>query len=250
MEDMGSEKEFFKEKFMANVVNKMGDATCLLDYDDLEILEGDVKVSTDGPYPKIFFSEHVHEILDKSMEQIVVVRFLGRTIELLWPWMPASGWKCQPIKLAVVTKNRRNLAIDKETPKNTQFDILTELEEPNFTRLSGYTIEMIATVKEIKNGKQINKTLKPDILVLMETRVSGRKADDIIQRTSFDFLYRVEMKGFSRAYNCSFFGHIGRKKRVLMARLKGIEDKLIEKQLRSELEEVLTQEASLWKQKA
>ncbi|MBA0787143.1 hypothetical protein Gotri_026447 [Gossypium trilobum] len=61
MEDMGSEKEFFKDKFMDNV-------------------EGDVKVSTDGPYPKIFFSKHVHEILDKSMEQIVVVRFLGRTI--------------------------------------------------------------------------------------------------------------------------------------------------------------------------
>ncbi|MBA0826758.1 hypothetical protein Goarm_011581 [Gossypium armourianum] len=272
MEDMGSEKEFFKEKFMANVVNKMRDATCLLDYDDLEILEGDVKVSTDGPYPKIFFSEHVHEILDKSMKQIVVVRFLGRTIgykalinriqalwkpiwdfqviniendyelvkfsmihdytkaltkgpwvvfgnylmiqpwsrdfsikeqhpsklivwmrlsglpykfynkkllrfivgalvkvvkmdyntttrkiELLWPWMQASGWKCRPTKLAVVTNNRRNLAINKETPKNTKFAILTELEEPNFTRSSGYTIEMIATVKEIKNGKQINK---------------------------------------------------------------------------------------------
>ncbi|MBA0611281.1 hypothetical protein Godav_011980 [Gossypium davidsonii] len=174
MEDMGSEKEFFEEKFMANVVNKLGDVTCLLDYDDLEILEGDVKVSTDGPYPKIFFSEHVHEILDKSMEQIVVIRFLGRTIgykalinriqslwkpiwdfqiELLWPWMLASGWKCRPIKLAVVTNNRRNLAIDKETPKNTQFDILNELEEPNFKRSSGYTIEMIATVKEIKNGK-------------------------------------------------------------------------------------------------
>ncbi|MBA0646400.1 hypothetical protein Goklo_014371, partial [Gossypium klotzschianum] len=349
---MGSEKEFFEEKFMANVVNKLGDVTCLLDYDDLEILEGDVKVSTDGPYPKIFFSEHVHEILDKSMEQIVVIRFLGRTIgykalinriqslwkpiwdfqirlsglpykfynkkllrfivgtlvkvvkmdyntttrkigkfarfaiviELLWPWMLASGWKCRPIKLAVVTNNRRNLAIDKETPKNTQFDILNELEEPNFKRSSGYTIEMIATVDRVNNlicgghgPNKINDSLdertcglsgtssvgmgckipvsfnkptsfqnschkvivfeekvghkenthKPDILVLMKTRVSGRKADDIIQRTSFDFLYRVEMKGFSRAYNCSFFGHIGRKKKVLMARLKGIEDKLI-----------------------
>ncbi|KAK5812848.1 hypothetical protein PVK06_028291 [Gossypium arboreum] len=78
MEDMGSEKEFFKEKFMANVAHKMEDATRLLDYDDFELLEGDVKVSTDGPYPKIF-SEHVHEILDKSIEQIVVVKLFGRT---------------------------------------------------------------------------------------------------------------------------------------------------------------------------
>ncbi|KAH1032609.1 hypothetical protein J1N35_044783 [Gossypium stocksii] len=63
-----------------------------------------------------------------------------------------------------------------------------------------------------------------------------------------------------KAWNCSSFGHIGRKKRVLMAKLKGIEEKLdrypsnfllnLEKQIRSELEEVLTQEASFWKQKA
>ncbi|MFQ6626947.1 hypothetical protein Gotur_005040 [Gossypium turneri] len=261
MEDMGSEKEFFKEKFMANVVNKMRDAICLLDYDDLEILEGDVKVSTDGPYPKIFFSEHVHEILDKSMEQIVVVRFLGRTIgykalinriqalwKLIWdfqgPWVVFGNYltiqpwsrdfsikeqhpsklivwmrllglpykfynkkllrfivgtlvkvvkmdyntttrkivvkeaevmiptantfrpspstaenKCRPTKLAVVTNNRRSLAINKETPKNKKFAILTELEEPNFTRSSGYTIEMIASGKEklMTKNKEVDR---------------------------------------------------------------------------------------------
>ncbi|KAK5794534.1 hypothetical protein PVK06_035766 [Gossypium arboreum] len=51
---------------MANVANKVGDATSLLDDDDFELLEEDVRVSTDGPYPKIFFSKYVLEILVKS----------------------------------------------------------------------------------------------------------------------------------------------------------------------------------------
>lgn len=61
-------------------------------------------------------------------------------------------------------------------------------------------------------------------------------------------------------WNVSSFGHIGKKKRELMARLKEIENSLdkypskfllkLEKQLKTDLEMVLTQKASLWQQKA
>lgn len=61
-------------------------------------------------------------------------------------------------------------------------------------------------------------------------------------------------------WNVKSFGHIGYRKKVLLARLKHIEAKLnfhpsyflrnLEKELRDELEEMLNQEESLWKQKA
>ncbi|MBA0677723.1 hypothetical protein Goari_019114 [Gossypium aridum] len=52
----------------------------LLDDDDFEIFEEDVKISSNGPFPEIFFSDRIHEILDQSMEQTIVVRLLGRSI--------------------------------------------------------------------------------------------------------------------------------------------------------------------------
>ncbi|XP_017635607.1 uncharacterized protein LOC108477588 [Gossypium arboreum] len=48
--------------------------------EDLEIMEANIKISLEGPYPEIFFSDRVPEILDKSMDLTVVVRLLGRTI--------------------------------------------------------------------------------------------------------------------------------------------------------------------------
>ncbi|KAG8497473.1 hypothetical protein CXB51_008703 [Gossypium anomalum] len=59
---------------------KMRSKGILLDDDDFEIFEEDVKISSNGPFPDIFFSDHIHEILDQSMEQTIVVRLLGRSI--------------------------------------------------------------------------------------------------------------------------------------------------------------------------
>lgn len=39
---------------------------------------------------------------------------------------------------------------------------------------------------------------KSNILVLLETRISGKKVDDIIRSTRFDYSFKVEAKGFSR----------------------------------------------------
>ncbi|MBA0725388.1 hypothetical protein Golax_021981 [Gossypium laxum] len=69
---------------MTNVANQLGDATSLLDEDDFELLEGDVRVSTDGPYPKIFFSKYVHEILVKRLPYRFynkkLLRFIAETL--------------------------------------------------------------------------------------------------------------------------------------------------------------------------
>ncbi|KAA3483122.1 reverse transcriptase [Gossypium australe] len=61
-------------------------------------------------------------------------------------------------------------------------------------------------------------------------------------------------------WNTNSFGRIGNKKKRLLARLKGIEERLdrhssnflssLEKELRIELEEFLSQEVSLWQQKS
>ncbi|KAH1038181.1 hypothetical protein J1N35_039924 [Gossypium stocksii] len=56
-------------KKSANVGGIAGGVDEGLENDDFEILERDVKVSLDGPYPEIFFSDRVQEILDRNMEQ-------------------------------------------------------------------------------------------------------------------------------------------------------------------------------------
>ncbi|GMJ08574.1 hypothetical protein HRI_004526600 [Hibiscus trionum] len=38
---------------------------------------------------------------------------------------------------------------------------------------------------------------KPDIVALVEPRINGRKADNFIRRSGFEFSYRVEANGFS-----------------------------------------------------
>ncbi|MBA0636612.1 hypothetical protein Godav_024567 [Gossypium davidsonii] len=59
---------------------KMSSKGILLDDDDFEIFEEDVTISSNGPFPEIFFSDRIHEILDQSMEQTIVVRLLRRSI--------------------------------------------------------------------------------------------------------------------------------------------------------------------------
>ncbi|KAK8270568.1 hypothetical protein V6Z12_D11G206200 [Gossypium hirsutum] len=50
------------------------------DEKEITFLEGDVKISLDAPYPQIYFSERVHNLINKSMKQTVIVRMLGRPI--------------------------------------------------------------------------------------------------------------------------------------------------------------------------
>lgn len=52
--------------------------------------------------------------------------------------------------------------------------------------------EFLRTVKEIL------EVHKPDILGLLETRVSGKKGDIICRKLSFDYWLRVETVGYSR----------------------------------------------------
>ncbi|MBA0618539.1 hypothetical protein Godav_027863 [Gossypium davidsonii] len=47
---------------------------------EINILEEDVVVSREGHYPEIQFLNRVHELSDKSMEQVLIVRLLGQAI--------------------------------------------------------------------------------------------------------------------------------------------------------------------------
>ena len=46
--------------------------------------------------------------------------------------------------------------------------------------------------------KTIVKNYNPSIVVFMEPRVSGMKADEFIKKNGFEFSHRVEAVGFSR----------------------------------------------------
>ncbi|KAA3470672.1 GroES-like zinc-binding alcohol dehydrogenase family protein [Gossypium australe] len=71
-----SVKESFKEKLMTNSEQGNGKDVMLLNDDDFELLEGNVSVSKEGPYPKSSFSDRVQ----KNRELCVIVRPLGRSI--------------------------------------------------------------------------------------------------------------------------------------------------------------------------
>ncbi|MBA0683576.1 hypothetical protein Goari_025222, partial [Gossypium aridum] len=80
MEDFDKGKKSFKEIFMVNVGKKGGGPYAILKNEDLEIVEEYLRFLLEGLYPKIFFSDRVQEILDKNMEQTLVVKLLGRLI--------------------------------------------------------------------------------------------------------------------------------------------------------------------------
>ncbi|KAL4282241.1 hypothetical protein GQ457_03G010920 [Hibiscus cannabinus] len=48
-----------------------------------------------------------------------------------------------------------------------------------------------------RSFKLLIRKQRPDIVAIMEPRISGRAADKFIQRSSFEFSYRVEAHGFS-----------------------------------------------------
>lgn len=52
----------------------------LVDEEEITLLDDDVHISLDGPYPQVRFSERVHSLIDENNKQIVIVRMLGRKI--------------------------------------------------------------------------------------------------------------------------------------------------------------------------
>ena len=48
-----------------------------------------------------------------------------------------------------------------------------------------------------RSFKTMIKNYNPSMVVLMEPRISGVKADDFIKKSGFDYLHRVEAMGFS-----------------------------------------------------
>lgn len=52
----------------------------LNDEKEVTLLEDDVKISRDGPYPQVYFSERVHTLIDESNRQTVIVHMLRRPI--------------------------------------------------------------------------------------------------------------------------------------------------------------------------
>lgn len=49
-----------------------------------------------------------------------------------------------------------------------------------------------------RSFKSLTNNYKPTLVVILESQISGIKADDFIQKNGFDKSYRVEVNGFSR----------------------------------------------------
>lgn len=75
-------KVSFKEMLMGNKDVGPGDATdrSLNDDEEIILLDEDVKVSLEGSYPQVNFSERVHSLVDENNKQTVIVPMLGRPI--------------------------------------------------------------------------------------------------------------------------------------------------------------------------
>ncbi|KAL4353660.1 hypothetical protein GQ457_06G023040 [Hibiscus cannabinus] len=72
----------------------------VLNSDDIVVLDEDVVVDESGPYTIIKFSERVHDAVDRSLGQTVIVRLLGRQIgyRMLWNrikamWVPQGQFQ-------------------------------------------------------------------------------------------------------------------------------------------------------------
>lgn len=69
----------------------------LNDEKEITLLEDDINISLDGPYPQVSFSKSVRSLIDESNKQTVIVRMLGRPI----------GYK------ALSNENRKSLGVNK-----------------------------------------------------------------------------------------------------------------------------------------
>lgn len=75
-------KASFKEMLMGNKgVGSRDDANLSLNEDEeIMLLDEDFKVSLEGPYPHISFSERVHSLVDENNKQTLIIRVLRRPI--------------------------------------------------------------------------------------------------------------------------------------------------------------------------
>ncbi|PPS15951.1 hypothetical protein GOBAR_AA04628 [Gossypium barbadense] len=182
MEDTESRKVSFREMLMVNVRGFAEDSVGVtnegLVNEDFEILEGDVKVSLDGPYLDIFLSDRVQEMLDRNMEQTVAEATGSKvnrpTSRDSWPtpssgenldadqsgfgpWMQAPGRKRRAEGKSAAITFGKNPSGDKSSLKSTRFDVLMTLEE---SKVEGF-------------GEDLTEKLQRLQLVIMESWEAG-----------------------------------------------------------------------------
>ncbi|XP_016706963.1 uncharacterized protein [Gossypium hirsutum] len=75
-------KPFFKEILLDNssTIPRVGMRMPLNEEEEVTLLDDDVSISMDGPYPQVCFSTRVHYLIDEHNKQMVIVRMLGRPI--------------------------------------------------------------------------------------------------------------------------------------------------------------------------
>lgn len=91
MHDPEISKIFFKEMLMGNRSTRIEEDVLLSlnDEEEIILLEDDVKISLNGLYPQVCFSERAQSLIDESNRQMMIIR--GRPI----------GYKACPTLLKV-----------------------------------------------------------------------------------------------------------------------------------------------------
>ncbi|MBA0607178.1 hypothetical protein Godav_019520 [Gossypium davidsonii] len=73
------------------------------------------------------------------------------------PWMQATGRKRRSAKQIAINKYGKSIVVEKATSKNTRFNILADMEEPDIGQSSGSGTEKMAKFTKNVNGRKIEK---------------------------------------------------------------------------------------------
>ncbi|MBA0676619.1 hypothetical protein Goari_018087 [Gossypium aridum] len=73
------------------------------------------------------------------------------------PWMQATGRKRRSAKQIAINKYGKSIVVEKATSKNTRFNILADMEEPDIGESSGSGTEKMDKFTKNVNGRKIEK---------------------------------------------------------------------------------------------
>ncbi|PPD85411.1 hypothetical protein GOBAR_DD17646 [Gossypium barbadense] len=106
------------------------------------------------------------------------------------PWMQATGRKRRSAKQIAINKYGKSIVIEKATSKNTRFNILADMEEPDIGESSGSGTEKMAKFTKMKMGGRLKKGKSSIILRLVglefEKMASNKLALEGFERLEFD----------------------------------------------------------------
>ncbi|PPS02077.1 hypothetical protein GOBAR_AA18585 [Gossypium barbadense] len=167
MEDVVLGKVSFNDKLMANM-----NPVALEPIGSFQVIDTEndyflVKFSMNQDYNKALTEEKCSEfvkdinlpysILNESRPSPPKVKNMVVGHSGFAPWMQATGRKCRSVKQIGIKKYVKSIVVEKATSKNTRFNILADMEEPDIGESSRSQTEKMDKFTKNVNGRKIEK---------------------------------------------------------------------------------------------